>query len=112
MANVQATTLSTQDSTERATALAEAISAVPGVSRLSPGRFGEVATYLPGGRVPGIRLGAESLDVHVVADWGVSVPELAAQVRSAASDVIGAGRIDVYVDDMQSPDSEASSRPR
>ena len=35
--------------------LAAAVRAVPGVAALHPGMFGEVGTYLPGRRVPGIR---------------------------------------------------------
>lgn len=38
---------------------------VAGVTGLSAGTFGEVATYLPGKRIPGIRIRDGRVDVHV-----------------------------------------------
>ena len=40
--------------------------AVPDVTRLHAGRFGEVATYLPGRRVTGVKIGDDLIEVHVV----------------------------------------------
>ena len=37
------------------------------VARLSGGLAGEVATYLPGRRVAGIRIGDDEVEVHIVA---------------------------------------------
>jgi len=46
---------------------------VPGVSALHGGLFGEVATYLPGRRVSGIRVRDDVSEVHVVITWGTPV---------------------------------------
>ena len=75
------------------------------VARISPGPYGEVATYLAGGRVPGVRLRDGRLEIHVVACWGAEVPELAAEVRDAVRRVAGDVPIDVHVDDVDVPDA-------
>ena len=74
------------------------------VARISTGPFGEVATYLPGRRVPGVRLRDGRLEIHVVACWGAEVAELAAEVRKAVRTVAGEVPIDVHVDDIDVPD--------
>ena len=86
-----------------ADAVAERTGRCRSVARLSGGLVGEVATYLPGRRVPGVRLADGSIEIHVVACWGVTVPELAAEVRDAVGP-IGAGLpINVHVDDVDVP---------
>jgi len=96
-----------QPAPEPAEVIAAAVQACPGVAALSGGRFGEVATYLPGRRIAGIRLGDEVLAVHVVAHWGVNAPQLAAQIRAACAGLSDAGRIDVTVEDVQLPQAPA-----
>ncbi len=86
-----------------AEAVAERVESCRSVARLSAGPFGEVATYLPGRRVPGVRLAGGQIEVHVVACWGVRVPELAAEVRAAVSPAAGGLPIDVHVDDVDVP---------
>lgn len=51
--------------------IAQAVRCVPGVCRMSGGRFALIATYGPGGRVPGVVLRKEMpdrlfIEVHVV----------------------------------------------
>ena len=75
------------------------------VARISTGPFGEVATYLVGRRVPGVRLRDGRLEIHVVACWGAEVPELAGEVRAAVRPVAGELPIDVHVDDVDIPDA-------
>ena len=77
--------------------------AVPGVSSLHAGVFGEVATYLPGRRVNGVRLGDEACEVHVVLDWGTPVLQTADAVRIAVEHLID-GPVDVTVQDIAAPD--------
>jgi hypothetical protein len=89
-----------------AEAVAERAAACRSVARLSTGPFGEVATYLPGSRVPGVRIGDGRVEVHVVACWGVQVPDLAAEVRAAVGPAAGGLPIDVYVDDVDVPDGD------
>ena len=54
------------DSPELAEQVAEAVRTVPGVHDLYGGLLGEVATYLPGRRVVGVRLTDEACAVHIV----------------------------------------------
>lgn len=80
--------------------IAAAVTAVPGVADLHPGMFGEVATYLPGRRVPGIRTNADgTTEVHVTLFYGVPVRDGAVRVRDAAQAVVG-GVVDVTVEDV------------
>lgn len=79
------------------------------VARISPGPFGEVATYLPGRRVPGVRLGEGRVEVHVVACWGVRVPDLVAEIRAAVAPIAGGLPVDVYVDDVDIPTADGET---
>jgi uncharacterized alkaline shock family protein YloU len=97
--------------------VAAAVTAVPGVAGLHAGMFGEVATYLPGRRVPGVRIKASGVtEVHVTLFYGVGVRDGAARVRDAAAAVVG-GVVDVTVEDVVAasdpapgPASDASRR--
>lgn len=91
-----------------ADAIAAATQACPGVARLSSGRFSEVATYLPGRRVIGVRATEDELEVHVVAEWEASLPLVADGVRSVVSPLSGGLPVGVYVDDMDVPASMTS----
>ncbi|ACQ81708.1 hypothetical protein Bcav_3466 [Beutenbergia cavernae DSM 12333] len=72
---------------------------VPGVVDISPGPFGEVATYLPGRRVPGVRLREDRVEVHLVLSMDTAVPEVVALVREALRTETSL-RIDVHIDDV------------
>lgn len=87
-----------------AQAVAERAAKCRSVARLSGGQFGEVATYLPGRRVRGVRLGEGHVEVHVVACWGARVADVAAEVRAAVSPMVAGLPIDVHVDDVDLPD--------
>ena len=73
------------------------------VARLSGGLAGEVATYLPGRRVAGIRIGDDEVEVHIVARWGANLPEVADAVRQAVKPFTGGLRTSVYVEDIEVP---------
>lgn len=84
-----------------ADAVAAAVLRCPDVVALSGGRIGEVATYLPGRRVAGVRVGADgALTVHVVGRYGPTVGQIAAQVRAAVVAAVGPVTVDVGVDDL------------
>lgn len=85
-------------------AVATAVVGCPPVAGLSGGRFGEVATYLPGRRLVGVRLDGEELEVHVVARWGTPLPEVGDAVRRAVAPVGGGRPVTVYIDDIEVPD--------
>ncbi|GAA1906556.1 hypothetical protein GCM10009737_04170 [Nocardioides lentus] len=84
--------------------LAGELLSLPGVAALHGGLFGEVATYLPGRRVTGIRLDPERTDVHVSIEYGAAVHDVVEAVRSATARRVG-GRVDVYVEDVAPPTS-------
>lgn len=86
---------------ERADAVAAAVAAVPGVAKLHAGMFGEVATYLPGRRVSGIRFADNGTEIHVSLEFGVPIRETASSVRAAVSAVV-AGPVHVTVEDVLS----------
>jgi len=67
--------------------VATVVSACPAVLGLSGGRFGEVATYLPGRRVSGVRITPEQVEVHVIGRLGVPISEIADQIRTALNPV-------------------------
>lgn len=79
-----------------------AVLAVPGVADLHTGSFGEVATYLPGRRVDGVRVRGDSTEVHVVIDWGVPAGRTADAVRTATANIT-ATRVDVVIQDVAAP---------
>lgn len=87
---------------EVADAVRAAVLAVPGVADLHSGSYGEVATYLPGRKVAGVRVRPERTEVHVVLDWGAPALTTADAVRGAAT-AITATAVDVHVQDFAAP---------
>jgi uncharacterized alkaline shock family protein YloU len=85
-------------------AVSTAALSCPQVARLSGGFAGEVATYLPGRSVSGVRLTDDEVEVHIVARWGLNLPEVADAVREAVRPVAGGLRVSVYVEDIEVPD--------
>ena len=72
----------------------------PSVARLATGGAVEVATYLPGRRVAGVRSTAGGIEVHVVARYGPSLPDVAEEVRAAVQPVVGDRPVAVCIDDV------------
>ncbi len=85
-------------------AVSTAALSCPQVARLSGGFAGEVATYLPGRRVSGVRLTDDEVEIHIVSRWGLNLPEVADAVREAVRPVAGGLRVSVYVEDIEVPD--------
>ncbi|UIJ35606.1 Asp23/Gls24 family envelope stress response protein [Allobranchiibius sp. GilTou73] len=79
--------------------IAAAVLATPGVHGLHAGAGGEIATYLPGRRVSGVRQLENGYDVHVVLAWGYPVMGTAEAVRAAVQQVVP-GRVDVTIADV------------
>jgi len=84
-------------------AIAAAVLACPQVVRLSGGLAGEVATYLPGRRVTGVRITPSCIEVSVVAAYGPTAMEVAAGVRAAIAAVAGSSPVDVVIADLELP---------
>ena len=87
---------------DAAEVVATATLAVPGVNALHAGIVGEVATYLPGRRVNGVRLREDGCEIHVVLDWGSPVRQTADAVRAAIEDLVE-GPVHVTVEDVAAP---------
>jgi hypothetical protein len=85
-----------------ASTIRDAVLAVPGVARLTPGVPVEVATHFPGGKVIGVRLG-DRVEVHVAIDE-VPIAPLAERIRAAVRGVLehagGARPVEVVIDDI------------
>jgi len=89
-----------------AEAVAAGVCAVPGVARLSGGKAGQVATYLPGRRVSGVRIMGDIVEVHLVARWVASLPQLAQEVRAALDPLVAGRAVSVFVEDVESAELE------
>jgi len=87
---------------ELADQVAAAVLAVRGVTGLHGGMFGETATYLPGRRVPGVRLTEDVTDIHLTLTYGAPVFATAQQVRTAVAALVP-GPVNVTVEDVTSP---------
>lgn len=84
---------------DRADAVAAAVTSVPGVGGLHGGSFGEVATYLPGRRVPGVRLTDEIAEIHVAVVMGSSIRDVADAVVAAVTPLVSTP-VQVVVEDV------------
>lgn len=87
--------------------VAAAVLAVPGVHDLHAGA-GEVATYLPGRRVNGVRMRETGCAIHVVLHWGAPVLGTTDAIRAAVRPYVS-GPVDVTVEDILPPDSTGSA---
>ncbi|MFN2505137.1 MAG: hypothetical protein ABR540_13085 [Acidimicrobiales bacterium] len=85
-------------------AVAAAALGSPLIANLSGGRFGEIATYRPGRRILGVREVDGALEVHVVAEWGTPLPELAEAVRAAVTPHAQGLPVSVFVEDIVVPE--------
>lgn len=85
--------------------VAAAVLAVPGVHDLHGGMLGEVATYLPGRRVNGIRLLDGVTQVHVVLEWAAPMSATVDAVRSAAAAIVP-GTVHLAVEDVAPPGAD------
>ncbi len=84
-------------------AVVAAVLAVPAVVRLDGGVAGEVATYLPGRRVHGVRLLDDRVVVHVAVDTSQDVRVTAEQVRDVVAPLVDGQVVDVVVADLVLP---------
>jgi hypothetical protein len=84
-------------------AVAAAALGCPLIADLSGGRFGEIATYLPGRRILGVRELEGTVEVHVVARWGTPLPEVADVLRAAVAPHAGGLPVAVFVEDIEVP---------
>ena len=91
-------------------AVAAAAQGCTGVSALDGGRFGEVASYLPGRIVPGVVVGDGRVTVQVRSRWGVPAPELAALIAAVLAPLTGPRPVDVVIAEVDDPPGAPSFR--
>ncbi|RBY91954.1 hypothetical protein DQ237_19200 [Blastococcus sp. TF02-8] len=97
---------------ELANAIAAAAVACPAVASLSRGSgLRNVATYLPGRRVDGVRIESSRVLVSVVAVQGVPIIAIADQVRRAVEPLVAGQPVDVHVADLQLPEEQPPALP-
>jgi len=82
-----------------AEAVAAAVRSVPDVHDLHGGTFGEVGTYLPGRRVPGVRITDHGCELHIVTRGASPLTATVELVRDAVRPLV-TGPIDVTVEDV------------
>ncbi|MEU7827257.1 hypothetical protein [Catellatospora sp. NPDC049133] len=97
----------TPGSTERlpevdAEAIAGAARACRGVEALLGG-FPEVATYLPGRRVLGVRVTPRAVEIQLRAAWGIPAYEVAAGVQAAVVPLAPGRAVDVTIGGLGDP---------
>ncbi len=92
-------------------AVAAAALGSPLIADLTGGRFGEVATYLPGRRILGVREVDGTIEVHVVAKWGTPLPEVAEVVRAAVAPHAAGTPVAIFVDDIEVPEEAGLGAP-
>jgi hypothetical protein len=63
--------------------IAAAVRATRVVAGLDGGRYGEIATYLPGRRVNGVRIRPESVTIGVIGRYPATATDIDAGVRAA-----------------------------
>jgi hypothetical protein len=90
------------DAAALAARIAALIERVPGVAGLHAGTYGDIRTYLPNGRLTGVRVGgpAEPVEVALVLGLGRPIPDVVADVRRAVATVCGDRPVDVTVADV------------
>jgi hypothetical protein len=91
-------------------AIAAATLASPSVARLFPGVAGEIASYLPGRQVPGVRIRSDAVEIHVTVRWGGFLPAVGEEVRASVAPLSGTLPVFVFVDDVQTPDESPESQ--
>ncbi|GAC1328629.1 MAG: hypothetical protein NVSMB13_15840 [Mycobacteriales bacterium] len=89
-------------------AVAQAVRSCSTVADLSSGAVGEVATYLPGRRVAGVRIGDDGIDVHVIGRFGPTMEAIGDEVRAAVGAVSHGRPVSVYIDDLADPTGPAA----
>ena len=84
-------------------AVAAAVRACPDVAGLDGGKFGEVASYLPGRKVPGVVISDGRVRVQVRSRWGVPAPYLAALIIAVVAPLTRGKPVDVVIGDIDDP---------
>ena len=85
--------------------VAAAVAAHPAVAGLHGGIYGSVATYLPGRKLVGVRIGVgdEPVEVAVVLRSDRPIPEVVRSLRGEVSRICDGAAVDITVADIVLP---------
>jgi hypothetical protein len=85
--------------------VAAAVTAHPAVAGLHGGLYGAVATYLPGRKLVGVRIGEgdEPVEVAVVLRADRPIPDVVRALRREVSGLCGGAAVDITVADIVLP---------
>ncbi|MBW6439801.1 hypothetical protein KZ829_39355 [Actinoplanes hulinensis] len=86
-----------------ADAVASATRGCPDVEDLCGDPLGDIVTYLPGRRLPGVRIDREAVLVQVRSRWNVPAATVAHEIRGAVAGLAPGRRIDVTIADVSDP---------
>ena len=92
-------------------AVASAVRAVPGVSDLAGGRFGDATSYLPGRRLTGVAVRDDAVRISVRARWGVAASDLLGHITLALRQIVPDRRIDLVIAEIDNPPWLAGPEP-
>ena len=84
-------------------AVVAAVRGCAGVAGMDGGQFGEVASYLPGRKVPGVVVSGGRVRVQIRSRWAVPAPDLAALVTAVLAPLTGSHPVDVVIADIDDP---------
>jgi len=84
-------------------AVAAAVQACTDVAGMDGGKFGEVASYLPGRKVPGVVISDGRVKVQVRSRWGIPAPYLAALITAVVAPLTRGRPVDVVIGDIDDP---------
>ena len=82
-------------------AVHDAVAACTGVAGLGTSLPGSTATYLPGRRVPGVRVSPDAVELEIRAAWDSSAPQIFAEIKQALAVLAPGRRIDVTIADIE-----------
>jgi len=91
-------------------AVAAAVEGCAGVAGLDGGRYGEVATYLPGRVIPGVMVSGGRVTVQIRSRW-VPVPGVAALITAVLAPLTGSRPVDVLIADIDDPPADLGYAP-
>ena len=86
-------------------ALAAAVGRCPSVAELYGGRFGEVTSYLPGQRIPGVAIGPDGIRVSVIGTVTATASSLQAEISAALVPLVGSRPVAITWADVALPSS-------
>ncbi len=88
-------------------AVHDAVVRCPGVAGLGSGQLGALATYLPGRRVPGVRVSPDGVQIEIRTEWDAPARDVFRAIRAALAAVVPDRPVDVTLADIELPASAA-----